>query len=240
MKPYDKDYAWKEYSLQKMVHAHPHIVSVFDLQFQLSSCLIFMQYAGSRTLFDLIDEEMLDDRQRIDILDAISNALAYMHFLQVAHLDLKPENVIVDDKDITLVRLTDFGCAWHVSHPKKACGTFGYCAPEVTRTFETSPMLADVWSFGVLTIALFDGVLPFECCDESACTPFGKFCVQQKENLGSPPSECIDKSYSSPPFVWREPEIQIVDSCLWLQPEKRRSWRHVRHILHASKMLTQT
>ena len=223
-----------EYCLQQLVHNHPHIVKVYDIVTEAFSCCIFMEYAGSRTLYDLIDSEGLDYKQRLIILGGVSDAVCHMHSLGVAHMDVKAENVIVDDDDITHVRLTDMGFACHVSqHQIFFCGTFGYCAPEImmSDTRGLSPMHADVWSFGVLTVALFHGCLPFGVADPSKCEPFSRFAAYQQLSNKCFPSACINACYGSPLFNWDVTVQNVVDSCLWLRWKKRSSMQKVRSII---------
>ena len=59
------------------------------------------------------------------------DALEYLQSKQVAHLDLKPQNILVSN-DLTL-KLTDFGISRNVRTDRlpKYCGTRGYMAPEI-------------------------------------------------------------------------------------------------------------
>lgn len=230
----DEIFVRREYQLQQYVHNHLHIVKVYDLVVETSSCCIFMEYAGSKTLYDLIDGGGLDDHQRLVILDGVSDALCHMHSLGVAHMDVKAENIVVDDENITHVRLTDMGFSCHVKcHNVFFCGTFGYCAPEIMTSDMRglSPAHADVWSFGVLTIALFYGVLPFSVTDTNESEPFSKFALYQQSSNRCLPSVCINLSYSPPPFQWNETVQHIVDSCLWMSWERRLSMQQVRSVV---------
>jgi len=108
---------------------------------------------------------------KILILQCLSEALAYMHHEKTAHLDVKPENILLDHlQNPTSVLLTDLGLARQVKTAKgsllttgvRGGGTPGYCAPEISKALEGNsfaPRLrADVYSFGVTAIELFGGV----------------------------------------------------------------------------------
>jgi calcium/calmodulin-dependent protein kinase I len=110
----------------------------------------------------------------------VVDAVAYLHSMGIAHLDLKPENVLLksDETDASDVRLVDFGSARFVgsdriggavgaavggglrSERSKAAGPAGatpaYAAPEVLRgdAYDES---ADVWSLGVILYLLLTG-----------------------------------------------------------------------------------
>jgi serine/threonine protein kinase len=92
-----------------------------------------------------------------------------MHRVGLAHLDLKPSNVIVRelgrsaaDKGSTPV-LVDFGLAGRRLRP--GCGTANYAAPEVWSAHtgvQRDPRPADVYAFGCLAYELLSGRLLFE------------------------------------------------------------------------------
>src|SRR5690606_851108 len=60
-------------------------------------------------------------------LDGLLAGLAAMHAVGVAHLDVKPSNVILRDEHTPV--LVDFGLSGRQLRP--GCGTLEYCAPEV-------------------------------------------------------------------------------------------------------------
>jgi serine/threonine protein kinase len=92
----------------------------------------------------------------------------YLHDeLQIAHLDLKLENVMIDST--SKVKIIDFGQSRPiVSLPKYGmrCGSPPYCAPEmlIGRPLTTA---VDVWSMGVILFALVTGTFPFAGSDEN-------------------------------------------------------------------------
>ena len=80
--------------------------------------------------------------------------VAYLQHCSVAHLDLKPDNIVVqrDRKSKAIdVALIDFDIAAFADlEPtiEGACGTRGWCAPEVFAGKPYDPLLADRWSCG--------------------------------------------------------------------------------------------
>jgi len=76
-------------------------------------------------------------------------ALAYLHGERLAHLDVKPDNLLVS---AGRGKLCDFGTALHMPN---SCvyrltnvGTPGYRPPEIDSGMETDATKADVWSLG--------------------------------------------------------------------------------------------
>jgi serine/threonine protein kinase len=96
----------------------------------------------------------------------IAAALVYAHTERVLHLDLKPSNVMVTDKDQAL--LLDFNLAHNALHnAQPSGGTITYMSPEQINKVilkEDSIVLdhrSDIYSLGVLLYEMFYGKLPF-------------------------------------------------------------------------------
>jgi serine/threonine protein kinase len=85
--------------------------------------------------------------------------VAFLHENRVAHMDLKPANVLVDGMDPPRIIIIDFGLSTFVEDEDTLiegfCGTPPWVAPEVgTRDgpdHEYSAILADRWSCGLMS-----------------------------------------------------------------------------------------
>ena len=89
--------------------------------------------------------------------------LEHLHKMGIVYRDLKPENVLVDDKGY--IKLGDFGFSKNLKNLKNEqtftfCGTPGFVAPENVFTQGYSYSV-DFWSLGVLTYVLLTGKQPF-------------------------------------------------------------------------------
>jgi serine/threonine protein kinase len=89
-----------------------------------------------------------------------------LHRHGIAHLDLKPDNLLLFDDDS--IKLTDFGCCESITNgsPVESRGTLFYTAPELLRDRQQDNRPADVWSLGILLCALQTGALPFKDAPE--------------------------------------------------------------------------
>jgi len=93
-----------------------------------------------------------------DILKGIN----YLHQHNVAHLDIKPQNILVHES-FRLV-LCDFGEARYISclENKELHGTYVYAPPEVLIGKEKVNEKADIYSFGIVLWELIHRQFPFK------------------------------------------------------------------------------
>lgn len=118
-------------------------------------------------MFDFIAEkENLLESEAIEFMKQILEGLGFMHSKNIAHFDLKPENIMLSDKvsPHPNIKLIDFGLAHHFHQGeeyKSTSGTPQYIAPEVISS-EPLSTAADMWSIGVITYILLSGLSPFQ------------------------------------------------------------------------------
>ncbi|PRP78153.1 Protein kinase domain containing protein [Planoprotostelium fungivorum] len=89
-----------------------------------------------------------------------SPGLEHSHRQGIAHLDIKPENIMVGKDDhLTLI---DFGLAAEtLGLCHQFSGSADYASPEVWRNIPFEPACSDVWSLGIVLHILLTGCLPF-------------------------------------------------------------------------------
>ncbi|XP_035536914.1 death-associated protein kinase 2-like [Morone saxatilis] len=110
-------------------------------------------------LFDFIAaKDNLLESEAIEFMKQILEGLGFMHSKNIAHFDLKPENIMLADKVSPQhnVKLIDFGLAHHFNQGEEYRSTSGtpqYIAPEVINS-ELLSTAADMWSIGVITYIL--------------------------------------------------------------------------------------
>uniref|UniRef100_A0A8C5A4J5 Serine/threonine-protein kinase n=1 Tax=Gadus morhua TaxID=8049 RepID=A0A8C5A4J5_GADMO len=106
----------------------------------------------------------LPERLTKFLITQILVALRHLHFKNIVHCDLKPENVLLASSDcFPQVKLCDFGFARIIgerSFRRSVVGTPAYLAPEVLRNKGYNRSL-DMWSVGVIIYVSLSGTFPF-------------------------------------------------------------------------------
>ncbi|BFF96223.1 cGMP-dependent protein kinase isozyme 2 forms cD4/T1/T3A/T3B [Drosophila madeirensis] len=125
----------------------------------MESCL------GGELWTILRDKGNFDDSTTRFYTACVVEAFDYLHSRNIIYRDLKPENLLLNDRGY--VKLVDFGFAKKLQTGRKTwtfCGTPEYVAPEVilNRGHDIS---ADYWSLGVLMFELLTGTPPFTGSD---------------------------------------------------------------------------
>ena len=102
--------AWLTSSLN-----HPNIINIYDVGVDGDGRPFFtMDLKGETTLSDLTREQgMRNRRELLGVFLKICNAVSHAHSRGVIHLDLKPDNVQVDQFGEVLV--CDWGLARHIT-----------------------------------------------------------------------------------------------------------------------------
>ncbi|XP_058280262.1 death-associated protein kinase 2-like isoform X3 [Hirundo rustica] len=138
---------------------HPNIMQLHELFTSRAEVVLVLELISGGELFDFIAEkEMLSEEEAIEFLGQILCGVEYMHARLIAHFDLKPENIMLQEKDVPKprIKIIDFGLAQQLEDGitfRSLCGTPQYIAPEVVNYEPLSPA-TDMWSIGVITYIL--------------------------------------------------------------------------------------
>ncbi|XP_036412305.1 death-associated protein kinase 2-like [Colossoma macropomum] len=146
---------------------HNNIMALKDVFESRAEVVLVVELIRGGELFDFIAEkENLMENDAIEFLKQILKGVAFMHSKQIAHFDLKPENIMLSDKkaEHPEIKIIDFGLAQRLTPAEEyrsLCGTPQYIAPEVIN-YEPLSTASDMWSIGVITYILLSGMSPFQ------------------------------------------------------------------------------
>lgn len=144
--------------------AHPHIVPILDYGDTPTASYIVMPFYRGGTLEKLLEGGKLPLGQTARIIHQIASALDHAHQHGVVHRDVKPSNVLVDDRGEFL--LSDFGVA-HLPDTSinltgsSIIGTPAYMSPEQC-SGEDVDGRSDQYSLAVVIYQMVTGDLPFD------------------------------------------------------------------------------
>ncbi|XP_078270491.1 MAP kinase-activated protein kinase 2-like isoform X1 [Rhinoraja longicauda] len=168
---YDNPKARREVDMHWRASSTLHIVRIINIYENMhhgKRCLlIVMECMEGGELFIRIQDrgdQAFTEREASEIMRDIGSAIQYLHAMNIAHRDVKPENLLYTAKDFNAVlKLTDFGFAKETTlHNSLAtpCYTPYYVAPEVLGP-EKYDKSCDMWSLGVIMYILLCGYPPF-------------------------------------------------------------------------------
>ena len=161
---------------------HPFTVQFYELIEDEEYYYLAMEYVQGTTLLDLVNTggKMQEWKMRHIFVELIT-CVAYLHNeLNIAHRDIKLENIIFDN--FGNIRLIDFGLGnkFDVSDGilQTACGSPAYAPPEMFLGVPYTDA-ADMWSLGCVLFAMATNRLPFE--DPNAKQLAAKIVYQQPD-----------------------------------------------------------
>uniref|UniRef100_A0A4W6F3C1 Striated muscle enriched protein kinase a n=1 Tax=Lates calcarifer TaxID=8187 RepID=A0A4W6F3C1_LATCA len=116
---------------------------------------------------ELCHEEFLERMARKTTIrcsvQQILEGLRYLHQKNIAHLDIKPENILMASPGSDQIRICDFGNAIKLEASEEyycKYGTPEYVAPEIVNQTPVSTA-TDIWPVCVITYLCLTGVSPF-------------------------------------------------------------------------------
>jgi eukaryotic-like serine/threonine-protein kinase len=143
---------------------HPCIVQIYDSGEERGKPWIAFQFVDGESL-----EAILSRRKKLTIRRAllfaidIASALQHAHEWNIIHRDVKPGNILIDQKT-GVAKLTDFGIAqapWSKSVENGSMvGSLGYMSPEQIDGKEVDRR-SDIFSLGSVLYRMLTGETPF-------------------------------------------------------------------------------
>lgn len=158
-----------------------NIIRIYDIiKVKGGYCLIMPYLEGGNLTERVINKEKTSDEkfpfsEKIRIARDISYGLAYLHAYDIVHGDVKPSNILFNEKE--QVRITDFGLSHFSSNLLRDFlsklflygffiktdihgGTPAYMSPEQLKGAKPDKSV-DIYALGVLLFELFTGALPY-------------------------------------------------------------------------------
>uniref|UniRef100_A0A8C2YS38 Death-associated protein kinase 2 n=1 Tax=Chinchilla lanigera TaxID=34839 RepID=A0A8C2YS38_CHILA len=138
----------REVSILRQV-LHPNIITLHDVYENRTDVVLILELVSGGELFDfLAQKESLSEEEATSFIKQILDGVNYLHTKKIAHFDLKPENIMLLDKNIPIphIKLIDFGLAHEIEDGvefKHIFGTPEFVAPEIVN-YEPLGLEADM------------------------------------------------------------------------------------------------
>jgi serine/threonine protein kinase len=150
---------------------HENIIEIKELFEDDDHFFLVMDYMRGGDVFErLLEVKKYCESDARKLIRALLRATAFFHSQNVAHRDLKPQNLLLKSKsDPTDIVISDFGFACRVHKSQSLttrCGTPSFVAPEVLKNAPYDQAV-DMWSIGVILYVLLCGYPPFSDQNQS-------------------------------------------------------------------------
>lgn len=170
---------------------HPRVVKFYDDFVDDDYYYIVTEYLEGGDLYDRIyqkwekDATSYNEKYVRDVCKVLLEAVDFLHENNVAHLDLKPDNLLLESmEDNALIKIADFGLSQKVTSDNNCLcgevGTKGYQAPEVITKNSKYGTKADMFSIGVIAYTLLRGSTPFCSREHPKCRIYGAYCIEDR------------------------------------------------------------
>ena len=169
-----KSCVYKEIQIMKKLN-HKNIVKLIEVITTEKQILIVQELIEGISLREYYNNEIRNQKgisihkESIfrKIFSQIFSAMDYLHKHNMAHRDIKLENILL--KKNYEIKIIDFGFGMY--NPEKKlqkffCGTPNYMPPEIAEKKPYIGQLADMWSLGILVYKIFCADFPFKGKDE--------------------------------------------------------------------------
>uniref|UniRef100_A0A8D3CAC4 Serine/threonine-protein kinase n=1 Tax=Scophthalmus maximus TaxID=52904 RepID=A0A8D3CAC4_SCOMX len=200
-----------EVAILQSLH-HPGVVNL-DCMFETPERVFVVMEKLHGDMLEMIlssEKGRLPERITKFLVTQILVALRHLHFKNIVHCDLKPENVLLaSSESFPQVKLCDFGFARIIgekSFRRSVVGTPAYLAPEVLRNKGYNRSL-DMWSVGVIIYVSLSGTFPFN----------------EDEDIND---QIQNAAFMYPPHPWKkvsQEAIDLMNNLLQVKMRKRYS-----------------
>lgn len=148
---------------------HPNIVTIYELGYHDGQPFIAMAYVAGMALSEYLKRGKPDFVATLHIAHQIGLGLQAAHRRGIAHLDIKPGNILITEDG--KVKITDFGLA-QILDSVSAGGlssyiSLPYMSPEQA-VGDSVDVRSDIYSLGVVMYEMLTGSLPYGRSDSDA------------------------------------------------------------------------
>ena len=171
---------------------HPHVVTVYEAGTSAYGPYLAMELVEGTTLAGLIDHGALDAERTLRLLEQVALALDGAHAAGLVHRDVKPRNILVDERDHAYLAdfgLTRLGDTTGATATGQFVGTLAYVAPEIIHGEPAGPA-SDRYALAAVL---------FECLSGSIVFPRPTQAAMVYAHTSEPPPQISRRRTGVPP-----------------------------------------
>jgi len=214
--------------------SHPHVVTIYDVaEYDGKSFIVMELLRGGAVADRLRAGEEVPHHVALGWLEDAGSALDAAHEQRVVHRDVKPANMLLDDKG--RLAIGDFGIARlgledQITQTGQVLGTAAYLSPEQALGAAATPA-SDRYALAVVAFELLTGSKPFTA---------PSFAAQARAHVEDEPPRASERDVDVPPGADRvlergmakEPDdrwptagamVRALDDALTTRPPRRRA-----------------
>lgn len=140
---------------------HPNIVPVYEVGVVDDVHFFTMPLLRGATLAQRLAGNALPEAEAVSLALTLAHAVAYAHEFGLLHLDLKPANVLLDERGRPLIGDFGLACAADATSPFGSAGTPAYMAPEqLDPDVGAVSARSDVYALGAMLHEFLAGTPP--------------------------------------------------------------------------------
>jgi len=143
---------------------HPNIMKLIDFGNEGGVYYMATEFIRGKSLKEYLKNSPIAEESAVVIACEMAKAFNYTSKMGVIHRDVKPENILISDKDEVI--LVDFGLAKEegqqtISMSDELFGTPQYLSPEYISESSDIDIRTDIYSLGITLFYAVSGKLPF-------------------------------------------------------------------------------
>nr|XP_027199769.1 serine/threonine-protein kinase SBK1-like [Dermatophagoides pteronyssinus] len=184
-----------EFHYSYFLSPHYNILDTYDVAFETHDHYYFAQeiapFGDLQQAVLRTNGAGLEEKSVKIVVEQIVSALHFMHDMELVHRDVRTENVLIYNPNLSKIKLTDFGLTRRVGTlVKKRVKSLPSCPPEVWQAvllegynIETG---SDVWQLAIMICIMLTTRFPWEKADITDIR-FSEFAEWQKRKLTRTP-----------------------------------------------------
>lgn len=143
---------------------HPNIIRFYKIGVATETVFIVMEYVAGNDLETWLKRQTaLSERDALQLIIPVAQALHYAHSIKIIHRDLKPANILIEEKT-HIPKIADFGIAKLGSsspQDENIFGTPAYMSPEQIRSSHDVDIRTDLYALGSILYHVLTGKRPY-------------------------------------------------------------------------------